>query len=81
MIHPALDRQPGLAGTACTEIRRDAAQGIARIVINRPERRNAFRPETIQQLIEAMHRAQFDPEIGVITVSYTHLTLPTSDLV
>ena len=49
MIHPALDRQPGLAGTACTEIRRDAAQGIARIVINRPRRRNAFRPETIHQ--------------------------------
>ena len=49
MIHPALDRQPGLAGTACTEIRCDAAQGIARIVINRPQRRNAFRPETIHQ--------------------------------
>jgi hypothetical protein len=49
MIRPALDPQPALAGTACSEIRRDAAQGIARIVINRPRRRNAFRPETIHQ--------------------------------
>ena len=69
MIRPALDWQPRPADPTYSDICYDTAAGIARIVINRPERRNAFRPETIQQLIEAMHRAQFDPEIGVIILT------------
>ena len=69
MIRPALDWQPLPASNAYTDICYDLAEGIARIVINRPERRNAFRPETIQQLIDAMHRAQFDPGIGVIILT------------
>ena len=55
MIRPALDWQPRPADQTYSDICYDTATGIARIVINRPERRNAFRPETIQQLIEAMH--------------------------
>jgi naphthoate synthase len=43
-----------------------ASEGIARITINRPERRNAFRPETVQQLIEAFSLARDDERIGVI---------------
>jgi naphthoate synthase len=43
-----------------------AGEGIARITINRPERRNAFRPETVQQLIEAFSLARDDEQIGVI---------------
>ena len=69
MIRPALEWQPRVAGDTYSDIRYDAAEGIARIVINRPERRNAFRPETIQQLLDAMHRAQFDPGIGVIILT------------
>ena len=69
MIRPALDWQPRPADPTYSDICYDTAAGIARIVINRPERRNAFRPETIQQLIEATHRAQFDPEIGVIILT------------
>ncbi len=42
------------------------AEGIARISINRPEVRNAFRPETVRELIDAFHRAHLDAEIGVI---------------
>ena len=37
----------------------DAAKGIARITINRPERRNAFRPETVKQLIDAFPAALY----------------------
>ncbi len=43
--------------------------GIARITINRPEVRNAFRPETVRELIDAFHRAHMDPDIGVIILT------------
>ncbi len=54
-----------------SDIRFDAADGIARIAIDRPERRNAFRPETVSQLIDAFHRAHHDPAIGVIILTGT----------
>lgn len=41
-------------------------EGIARITINRPEKRNAFRPETVHELIDAFSRARDDERIGVI---------------
>jgi naphthoate synthase len=41
-------------------------EGIARIAFNRPERRNAFRPETILELQEAFRLANDDPSIGVV---------------
>ncbi len=44
-------------------------QGIAKITINRPEVRNAFRPETIQELIQAFSHAHADPGIGVIILT------------
>ena len=47
------------------------ADGIARIAINRPERRNAFRPETVDQLIDAFHRAHHDNAIGAIILTGT----------
>ena len=47
----------------------ETAEGIAKITINRPERRNAFRPETISQLIDAFHRAHHDKQIGVIILT------------
>ncbi len=39
--------------------------GIARMTINRPEVRNAFRPQTVNQLIDAFRDARDDPSIGV----------------
>ena len=42
---------------------------IAKITINRPEVRNAFRPETVVELIDAFDRAREDPEVGVIILS------------
>ncbi len=43
-----------------------AGEGIAKITINRPEKRNAFRPETVNELIDAFSRARDDERIGVI---------------
>ena len=45
------------------------ANAIAMITINRPEVRNAFRPETIMELRHAFHHAHTDPEIGVIILT------------
>jgi naphthoate synthase len=45
------------------------AEGIARITINRPEVRNAFRPETVMELLDAFHRAHLDPQIGVVILT------------
>ena len=42
------------------------ADGVARIAINRPEVRNAFRPETLLELQEAFKDAGEDTEIGVV---------------
>lgn len=45
------------------------ADGIARIAFNRPERRNAFRPQTIKEMIEAFENAWEDPRIGVVLLT------------
>jgi naphthoate synthase len=42
------------------------AEGIAKITINRPEVRNAFRPKTLFELSDAFNRARDDATIGVI---------------
>jgi naphthoate synthase len=44
------------------------ASGIAKITIDRPEVRNAFRPQTIVEISHAMELAREDPEIGVIVL-------------
>ncbi len=46
-----------------------ADEGIARITINRPEVRNAFRPETVQEMQIAFADARDDPAIGVVILS------------
>src|SRR3990172_6313074 len=43
--------------------------GIARITINRPEVRNAFRPETVIEMYEAFSNAREDQKIGVILLT------------
>jgi naphthoate synthase len=57
------------AAHAYTDIRYETAEGIAKITINRPDRRNAFRPETINELIDAFHRAHRDNAIGAIILT------------
>ncbi|MCY0880585.1 MAG: 1,4-dihydroxy-2-naphthoyl-CoA synthase, partial [Firmicutes bacterium] len=48
-----------------SDVRLEQMDGIAKITITRPEVRNAFRPETVDQLIEAFNWVRFTPEIGV----------------
>ena len=43
-----------------------SADGIAKIAINRPEKRNAFRPKTIDELIDAFDKVKYDEKIGVV---------------
>jgi naphthoate synthase len=42
---------------------------IAKITINRPEVRNAFRPQTVLELLEAFELAHQDPVVGVIILT------------
>ncbi|MGE5683056.1 MAG: 1,4-dihydroxy-2-naphthoyl-CoA synthase [Bacillota bacterium] len=44
-------------------------EGIAKITINRPEVRNAFRPETVMEMYNAFLDAREDPQIGVILLT------------
>ena|SRR5579859_7626838 len=43
--------------------------GIARIAFNRPEVRNAFRPETIDEMIDAFTDVWNDPDVGVVLLT------------
>ncbi|CAB4873130.1 unannotated protein [freshwater metagenome] len=47
----------------------DVADGIAKITINRPERRNAFRPQTLFELSDAFERARDDISVGAIILT------------
>ncbi len=44
-------------------------EGIAKVTINRPEVRNAFRPETVKEMIDAFVDAREDQQIGVILLT------------
>lgn len=43
--------------------------GIAKITINRPQVRNAFRPETVQELLKAFEFARDDEDVGVVILT------------
>jgi naphthoate synthase len=45
--------------------------GIARVTINRPEVRNAFRPQTVSEMIDAFADAREDLAIGVVVLTGT----------
>ncbi len=47
----------------------DTMEGIAKITINRPEVRNAFRPTTLFELSHAFNVARDDPAVGVILLT------------
>lgn len=52
-----------------TDIKYDKFNGIAKITINRPEKRNAFRPLTVKEMILALADARADSSIGVIILT------------
>jgi naphthoate synthase len=45
------------------------AEGIAKITINRPDVRNAFRPQTVMEMMKALENARDDERIGVIILT------------
>ncbi|HZP89662.1 MAG TPA: 1,4-dihydroxy-2-naphthoyl-CoA synthase [Actinomycetota bacterium] len=51
------------------DVRYETAGGIAKITIDRPEVRNAFRPRTLFELSDAFEVARNDPEVGVIILT------------
>ena len=51
------------------DIRYQTYDGIAKITINRPEVRNAFRPLTVHEMSEALARARDDETIGVVILT------------
>ena len=51
------------------DIRYETAGGIAKLTINRPEVRNAFRPATVSELSRALELARDDPGIGVVILT------------
>src|SRR5919108_109092 len=64
-----------------TDIRYEKADGIAKITINRPEVRNAFRPQTLAELRDAFNRARDDLDVGsvIFTQIGTNLANDYSD--
>jgi naphthoate synthase len=56
-------------GQGYTDIIYETAEGIAKITINRPEVRNAFRPTTLFELSNAFNAARDDRDVGVIILT------------
>src|SRR4051812_24745981 len=65
-IRPAADWRPA---AEYEDIRYEIADGIAKITIDRPEVRNAFRPQTVVELSDAFDRAREDIDVGVIVLT------------
>jgi len=55
-----------IGGEDFKDIRYQVAEGMAKITINRPEVRNAFRPQTLKELAKAFDLARDNDEVGVI---------------
>jgi len=51
------------------DIRYEKSEGIAKITIDRPEVRNAFRPQTIVEISQALEDAREDTDVGVIVLT------------
>lgn len=60
---------PWTTAKTYSDILYEKMDGIAKITINRPEVRNAFRPETVQQMYDAFADAREDQSIGVILLT------------
>ncbi len=61
----------GAGGEKFTDITYQVGDGMAKIAINRPEVRNAFRPQTIIELQEAFSLARDNSDVGVIIFTGT----------
>lgn len=67
---PALwDEVPGFAALADISYHRHKSLGIVRIGFSRPEVRNAFRPQTVDELYSALEHARMSPDVGVVLLT------------
>ncbi|KAI0516194.1 hypothetical protein KFK09_008866 [Dendrobium nobile] len=78
LIHGEVSKEPAVwrpaldeSGQEFTDIHyeKSVGEGIAKITINRPERRNAFGPHTIKELMRAFNDARDDSSIGAIILT------------
>lgn len=58
-----------VADKSYTDIRYEHFEGIAKITINRPEVRNAFRPLTVNEMRDALQHARSDSSVGAIILT------------
>ncbi len=65
-IAPGADWQ---AAGEYEDIRYETAEGIAKITIDRPEVRNAFRPQTLIEVSDALDKAREDTGVGVVVLA------------
>src|SRR6266516_6784452 len=56
-------------GKGYADIRYEVGDGIAKITIDRPDRRNAFRPQTLAELRDAFARARDDLAVGTVILT------------
>lgn len=66
MIKPAVD---WVKAGDFEDIKYEKSEGIAKITINRPRIRNAFRPLTVMEMSKALAEAREDGEIGVVILT------------
>jgi 2-ketocyclohexanecarboxyl-CoA hydrolase len=55
--------------SAYSDLLYDETDGVATITINRPEKLNAFRGKTCEELLDALNRAAWNAQIGVIVLT------------
>lgn len=60
---------PGFDGLTDVTYHHDTSGRIARVAIDRPEVRNAFRPRTVDELYQALDDARQNPRIGVVLLT------------
>ena len=50
------------------DLKYEEKNGVAKILINRPDKMNAFRAETCEELLHALNRAGWNNDIGVVVL-------------
>lgn len=60
---------PWKTHTHYTDIKYEIYEGIAKITINRPEVRNAFRPQTVKEMMDALNQARDNQDVGVVILT------------
>jgi len=71
-----MDYNYSYTGLAFGVLFNDAYVLLLQITINRPNRRNAFRPLTVKELMRAFNDARDDSSVGVIILTGKVLLLP-----